>query len=603
MLGGEGESSAFSSTKEAAVERCKSPAVDADDPAAGSRYAEHGMGADRYYIPPSVSKPSPETPNPCSFITYTPSGAVYSPSNAGRYPSSLHLGSVLPPAGFPPSTAGRSHFSSAYQLGQGPGCIYPPYTSAGSALSNITLPTAGPGMRAQVYLCNRPLWLKFNRHQTEMIITKQGRRMFPFLSFNIAGLNLTAHYNVFVEVVLADPNHWRFQGGKWVTCGKADNSSQGNKVYIHPESPNTGAHWMRQEISFSKLKLTNNKGNSHSTSQMIVLQSLHKYQPRLHIVEVTEDGVEDINSDLKSQSFTFPETQFIAVTAYQNTDITQLKIDHNPFAKGFRDNYDSMYTVPENDRLTPSPTDSPRAHQIVPSARYTMQPLFQDQFVNNLPQHRFYNGERAVPQTNNLLSPQAEDGASQRWFVTSMQQGANSSSTSNKLELTPYEGEYSSSLLPYGIKSLSMQTSHALSYYPDSPFTSMSAGWGHRAAYQRKVTPSLPWSPRPSPTTAFYPEDSSKVKPQIEEEVNGSGGMISSWTETQAAALSLDKSDSYSAACKRRRLSLNIPSTEESPTDIKCEDLASAATNSSSYSKEAPSSKGMAAYYSFYTNP
>lgn len=51
--------------------------------------------------------------------------------------------------------------------------------------------------------------------------------MFPFLSFNIAGLSVTAHYNVFVEVVLADPNHWRFQGGKWVTCGKADNSSQG----------------------------------------------------------------------------------------------------------------------------------------------------------------------------------------------------------------------------------------------------------------------------------------------------------------------------------------------------------------------------------------
>lgn len=31
-----------------------------------------------------------------------------------------------------------------------------------------------PG-KAQVYLCNRALWLKFHRHQTEMIITKQGR--------------------------------------------------------------------------------------------------------------------------------------------------------------------------------------------------------------------------------------------------------------------------------------------------------------------------------------------------------------------------------------------------------------------------------------------
>lgn len=62
--------------------------------------------------------------------------------------------------------------------------------------------------------------------------------MFPFLSFNITGLNLTAHYNVFVEIVLADPNHWRFQGGKWVTCGKADNNMQG-------ESPEKNVNFLR----------------------------------------------------------------------------------------------------------------------------------------------------------------------------------------------------------------------------------------------------------------------------------------------------------------------------------------------------------------------
>ena len=33
----------------------------------------------------------------------------------------------------------------------------------------------------------------------------------------------------------------------------------------------------------------------------------------------------------------FSETKFIAVTAYQNHRITQLKIASNPFAKGFRD--------------------------------------------------------------------------------------------------------------------------------------------------------------------------------------------------------------------------------------------------------------------------
>ncbi|KAM9574729.1 eomesodermin homolog isoform 1-T1 [Guaruba guarouba] len=367
--------------------------------AAGPRYSMDSLSPDRYYLQ-SPAPPGAELGGPCALFPYAPTaqhGSVYQPPGGPRYP----YGSVLSPGGFagtvcPPG--GRAQFGGGggYQYGQ-PAAgtpLYGPYPAASGScggLGALGVPAAGPGLRAQVFLCNRPLWLKFHRHQTEMIITKQGRRMFPFLSFNITGLNPTAHYNVFVEVVLADPNHWRFQGGKWVTCGKADNNMQGNKVYVHPESPNTGAHWMRQEISFGKLKLTNNKGANNNNAQMIVLQSLHKYQPRLHIVEVTEDGVEDVNDSSKTQTFIFPETQFIAVTAYQNTDITQLKIDHNPFAKGFRDNYDSMYTASENDRLTPSPTDSPRSHQIVPGARYSVQPFFQEQFVNNLPPARFYN--------------------------------------------------------------------------------------------------------------------------------------------------------------------------------------------------------------------
>ncbi|KAF7703667.1 hypothetical protein HF521_022674 [Silurus meridionalis] len=189
-----------------------------------------------------------------------------------------------PNTGYPYAQA----YSQAYQSG----ALYP-------------LSPAHPGLiaaKAQVYLCNRALWLKFHRHQTEMIITKQGRRMFPFLSFNISGLDPTAHYNIFVDVILADPNHWRFQGGKWVPCGKADTNVTGNRVYMHPDSPNTGAHWMRQEISFGKLKLTNNKGASNNSGQMVVLQSLHKYQPRVHLVEVNEDGTEDSNrTDRRAQ--------------------------------------------------------------------------------------------------------------------------------------------------------------------------------------------------------------------------------------------------------------------------------------------------------------
>jgi len=37
------------------------------------------------------------------------------------------------------------------------------------------------------------------------------------------------------------------------------------------------------------------------------------------------------------KTFHFPPTQFIAVTAYQNEDVTSLKIKYNPFAKAFLD--------------------------------------------------------------------------------------------------------------------------------------------------------------------------------------------------------------------------------------------------------------------------
>ncbi|XP_013912565.1 PREDICTED: eomesodermin homolog [Thamnophis sirtalis] len=562
-----------------------------------ARYSLDGLSPERYYLQSPGPQANAELGSPCSLFPYagTPgsaqSSSMYQAPSGARYP----YGSVLTPPGSFSTTAGRTPFAAAastYQYGQGapPGALYNPYPPAAAAggscsgLGGLAMPGGAGGLRAQVFLCNRPLWLKFHRHQTEMIITKQGRRMFPFLSFNITGLNPTAHYNVFVEVVLADPNHWRFQGGKWVTCGKADNNMQGNKVYVHPESPNTGAHWMRQEISFGKLKLTNNKGANNNNTQMIVLQSLHKYQPRLHIVEVTEDGVEDMNDSTKTQTFNFPETQFIAVTAYQNTDITQLKIDHNPFAKGFRDNYDSMYTASENDRLTPSPTDSPRSHQIVPGARYTVQPFFQEQFVNNLPPARFYNGERAVPQTNGLLSPQQAEEVTnppQRWFVTPVQQ-----SGANKLDMNSYETDYSpSSLLSYGIKSLPIQTSHALGYYPDPTFSSV-AGWGSRGSYPRKMSTGLPWTSRTSPP-GFSEDLLSKEK--VKEEIG------SSWIETPPSIKSLDSNDSgvYIGACKRRRLSPNSSSNENSPT-MKCEDI-----NADDYSKDA--SKGMG-YYAFYTS-
>lgn len=68
---------------------------------------------------------------------------------------------------------------------------------------------------------------------------------------------------------------------------------------------------------------------------------MHRYQPRIHLVRLSHGQSIPSNpkelQDLDHKTYVFPETVFTAVTAYQNQLITKLKIDSNPFAKGFRD--------------------------------------------------------------------------------------------------------------------------------------------------------------------------------------------------------------------------------------------------------------------------
>ncbi|XP_056335747.1 T-box transcription factor T-A [Danio aesculapii] len=169
------------------------------------------------------------------------------------------------------------------------------------------------------------LWTKFKELTNEMIVTKTGRRMFPVLRASVTGLDPNAMYSVLLDFVAADNNRWKYVNGEWVPGGKPEPQSP-SCVYIHPDSPNFGAHWMKAPVSFSKVKLSNKLNGGGQ----IMLNSLHKYEPRIHIVKV--GGIQKM---ISSQSF--PETQFIAVTAYQNEEITALKIKHNPFAKAFLD--------------------------------------------------------------------------------------------------------------------------------------------------------------------------------------------------------------------------------------------------------------------------
>eukprot|EP00062_Callorhinchus_milii_P026852 gi/632989460/ref/XP_007883660.1/ PREDICTED: T-box transcription factor TBX3-like [Callorhinchus milii] len=182
----------------------------------------------------------------------------------------------------------------------------------------------------KVNLEAKDLWDQFHKRGTEMVITKSGRRMFPPFKVRCTGLDKKAKYILLMDIVAADDCRYKFHNSRWMVAGKAD-PEMPKRMYIHPDSPATGEQWMSKVVTFHKLKLTNNISDKHGFT---ILNSMHKYQPRFHIVRA--------NDILKLpystfRTYVFPETEFIAVTAYQNDKITQLKIDNNPFAKGFRD--------------------------------------------------------------------------------------------------------------------------------------------------------------------------------------------------------------------------------------------------------------------------
>ncbi|KAL6030338.1 hypothetical protein STEG23_019285, partial [Scotinomys teguina] len=191
----------------------------------------------------------------------------------------------------------------------------------------------------QVELQESDLWKRFHDIGTEMIITKAGRRMFPSVRIKVKGMDPVKQYYVILDVEPVDSKRYRYvyHSSQWMVAGNTDHSCITRRFYVHPDSPCSGEIWMRQIISFDRVKLTNNEMDDKGH---IILQSMHKYKPRVHVVEQDCRTDLSLNRSLPTEgikTFSFEETEFTTVTAYQNQQITKLKIDRNPFAKGFRD--------------------------------------------------------------------------------------------------------------------------------------------------------------------------------------------------------------------------------------------------------------------------
>nr|XP_024660977.1 MAX gene-associated protein [Maylandia zebra] len=214
-----------------------------------------------------------------------------------------------------------------------------PATTFGNTDMEKDFPAVLTFKGVSVVLENNNVWKQFYKCGTEMILTKQGRRMFPYCRYRLTGLDPNQQYSLVLSIVPSGQYRYRWSASRWEVTGRAEHQNQGLiRAFSHHYSPCRGSDWMNSLVSFYKLKLTN---NSQDQDGHIILHSMHRYIPRLHIIPVPDGGMPTADKPVvmghESMTFTFPQTEFMAVTTYQNFRITQLKINHNPFAKGFRE--------------------------------------------------------------------------------------------------------------------------------------------------------------------------------------------------------------------------------------------------------------------------
>ena len=60
------------------------------------------------------------------------------------------------------------------------------------------------------------LWSKFYEKTNEMIVTKNGRRMFPVIKASLGGLEPNVFYKVKLEFKQIEKNRWKYINGDWL---------------------------------------------------------------------------------------------------------------------------------------------------------------------------------------------------------------------------------------------------------------------------------------------------------------------------------------------------------------------------------------------------
>lgn len=214
--------------------------------------------------------------------------------------------------------------------------------------------------RIEIRLREEELWKRCNALTTEMIVNKLGRLSFLLLTSSPS--DTPSHDSPSRSVAwnriktirsrstsckrthggenLLQMRHcrYKFTEGRWIGPALGIQHAPAGPFYPSKRNVDRGCNWEKEAVEFA-VKLTNNTSSTQPnfvgfpfiSALQAILQSMQKYLPRL-VIETYHHKTPVLVKDQL-----FPVATFVCVTAYQNTALPKIKIEYNPYARGYKD--------------------------------------------------------------------------------------------------------------------------------------------------------------------------------------------------------------------------------------------------------------------------
>lgn len=155
--------------------------------------------------------------------------------------------------------------------------------------------------------------------------------MYPYVVVTPYDMKAGVQYVVVLRIVPVDNKRYKYTNGMWHAVSGSDATVDVTRMsFKHPTTPALGEHLNGKPLIFKHAKLTHVRENkehvrsfvilhkaSLSFSFQILVRTMHKYMAVIDISVVGENV-------MRTTTFVFMETTFIAVTSYLSSQVSKI---------------------------------------------------------------------------------------------------------------------------------------------------------------------------------------------------------------------------------------------------------------------------------------